>query len=315
MDWYELKVITTSQASEMVANFLIESGSNGVAIEDPLDLVFLQDDGFGQIKPELNDLYTSNDVFVTGYFSHTKNITEIKMHLTQRLQEATEYGLDLGKNEIVLNDVFEKDWENAWKKYYYPVRITRFLTVVPSWETYQQTDSEYIISLDPGMAFGTGTHPTTRLSLEALETVLRGGEDVLDVGTGSGVLSIAAKALGAKNVTAYDLDEKATSVARENIALNHYANDVVVKENDLLVGVNTQVDVIVANILAEILLRLLSDAYRNLKPNGHFILSGIIQSKKTELIEALKETGFIIEQEKTMTDWVALICVKPEQEA
>ena len=161
------------------------------------------------------------------------------------------------------------------------------------------------------MAFGTGTHPTTRLSIEALEAVMRGGEKVIDVGTGSGVLSIAAKAMGADTVYAYDIDEIATRVSKENIAYNAYASDVIVKENNLLVGIADQeADIIVANILAEILLLLLPDAYKNLKDDGYFILSGIIESKKAELIAALISNGFEIEQEKQMKDWVCLICTK-----
>ncbi|MBS4750364.1 50S ribosomal protein L11 methyltransferase [Granulicatella sp. zg-ZJ] len=310
MKWYELKIATTSPATEMVSSILIEAGSNGVSIEDPSDLLYLEDDGFGQIKPEVEDIYDTQEVFVSGYFPDTKNIIEIQSLIQEKLNEATQYDLPLGRNEILLSSVSEEDWANAWKKHYFPVRITRYLTVVPSWIDYQPSEHEQIIEMDPGMAFGTGTHPTTQLSLEALERVIRGGEIVLDVGTGSGVLSIASKKLGAKHVTAYDLDEKATSVARENILLNGYA-DIIVKENDLLTGVRTQVDIIVANILAEILEKLVDDAWDNLKYGGHFILSGIILSKKEQLMIQLQQKGFDIIQENCMKDWVSLICVKP----
>ncbi|MBF0779494.1 MULTISPECIES: 50S ribosomal protein L11 methyltransferase [unclassified Granulicatella] len=310
MQWNELKISTTHQASEMIAAILIEAGSNGVAIEDPFDFDTL-DDGFGQLKPEKSELYQSEEVFVSGYFPNTKNIVEIQMSIQEKLHEAEHYGLDLGKNEVILTSVSEEDWANAWKTYYHPVRISRYLTVVPSWENYQAIEGENIIELDPGMAFGTGTHPTTRLSLQALEMVLRGGEYVLDVGTGSGVLSIAAKVLGAARVEAFDLDEKATQIARENIALNPFAQDIVVRENDLLSGIKTQADVIVANILAEILERLIDDAWANLKDGGYFILAGIIQSKRDSLVDKLRAKGFEIEQENKIKDWVSLICLKP----
>lgn len=315
MKWYELRVSTTSQAVEMISSILIEAGSSGVAIVDPMDLQ-MQGDDFGQIKPDIDTLYVSDDVFVSGYFPDTKNIVEIRMVIESKLQEATQFGLDLGKNELVVDSVSEEDWANAWKTYYKPVRLSRFITVVPSWETYTPSDKEIVIELDPGMAFGTGTHPTTRLSIEALEMVLRGGEHVVDVGTGSGILSIVAKALGANVVKAYDLDEKATQVAKENIALNPFAKDIVVRENDLLKGIQTSADVIVANILAEILEHLVEDAYRNLKPGGHFILAGIIQPKRDNLVTKLEQSGFEILQENRMKDWVSLICQKPlEDEA
>lgn len=311
MNWFEMKVATTTQAVEMVSSILIEAGSQGVSIVDPSDYDMLVDDGFGQIKPEKSVLFETEEVFVSGYFPDTKNYTEIVDYIREKLTEAESFGLDLGRNALLVDKVNEEDWANAWKTYYKIVRVSRFLTIKPSWETYIPSKHEHVIALDPGMAFGTGTHPTTRLSLEALEQVIRGGEYVIDVGTGSGVLSIAAKALGAGVVEAYDLDEKATRIAKENIALNAYATDVVVRENDLLKGVVAQADIIVANILAEILQHLVVDAWTNLKPNGILILAGIIQSKRDGLVMQLEKQGFDIIQENRMKDWVSLICQKP----
>lgn len=315
MEWYELRVTTTSQASDVVSGILLDIGSTGVAIEDPNDLMLLEDDGLGQIKPQLEEVYDSIDtVFVSGFFPSTKNIVEIKSLLEERLGVAGQYGIDLGTADIVMTSVSEEDWANAWKAHYHPVRLSRFLTIVPSWESYEASESEHVILLDPGMAFGTGTHPTTKLALEALEMVLRGGEHVLDIGTGSGILSIASKLLGANLVEAYDLDEKATLVAKENIALNGYSSDIVIGENNLLIGLERQADVIVANILAEILEKMIVDAYHNLKNGGYFILSGIIQSKRDELIVQLEQEGFEVIQENRMKDWVSLICQKPCEE-
>lgn len=311
MNWFEMKVATTTQAVEMVSSILIEAGSQGVAIVDPSDYDTLIDDGFGQIKPDKSVLFETDEVFVSGYFPDIKNYTEIVGYIREKLKEAENFGLDLGRNELLIGEVNEKDWANAWKTYYKIVRLSRFLTIKPSWENYEPSEHEHVIALDPGMAFGTGTHPTTRLSLEALEQVIRGGEYVIDVGTGSGVLSIAAKALGAGVVEAYDLDEKATRIAKENIELNSYATDIVVRENDLLKGVVAQADVIVANILAEILEHLVADAWTNLKPDGTLILAGIIQSKRDGLVEQLETQGFDIVQENRIKDWVSLICKKP----
>lgn len=311
MEWIELKIKTTSVVSDIVAAILMQVGSQGVAIDDPMDLVNLEDDGFGIVKPEIE--ITTDIVYVSGFFSDDKNIVEIQNDLQQHLNLLKESQKHYGELSIEMLNIHEKDFENSWKKYYKPIQLSKYLTIVPSWENYpqeQQKQHHVIIKIDPGMAFGTGTHPTTKLALEALEMTLRGGESVLDVGTGSGILSIAAKGFGAKSVKAYDLDKKATTIAKENILLNEYAKDIEIYENNLLVGVNEQVDVIVANILAEILELLVADAYRNLKNNGIFILSGIIESKKDGLVKKLEQSGFTITQENRIKDWVSLICQK-----
>jgi len=174
----------------------------------------------------------------------------------ERLAELDGFGLETGEIELTRQELAEEDWADNWKKYFEPARITHDLTIVPSWTEYEATAGEKIIKLDPGMAFGTGTHPTTKMSLFALEQVLRGGETVLDVGTGSGVLSIASSILGAKDIYAYDLDEVAVRVAQENIELNPGMENIHVAPGDLLRGVEIEADVIVANILADILVHL-----------------------------------------------------------
>jgi ribosomal protein L11 methyltransferase len=164
------------------------------------------------------------------------------------------------------------------------------------------------------MAFGTGTHPTTRLTLQALEVTLRGGETVLDVGTGSGVLSIASKYLGAKDVYAFDLDEVAVQAAQENMDLNPIASDVSVSANDLLKGIETPADVIVANILADIIVLMVPDAWRLLKSDGTLIVSGIIHEKKQMVIDTLEAQGFEVDQVFQQKDWYAIILKKPEED-
>ena len=219
--------------------------------------------------------------------------------------------MQTGPLSVQVKEVGEEDWANAWKQYYFPVRVTRFLTVVPSWVDYEkEQDDELLIELDPGLAFGTGTHPTTQLSLTALEQTIRGNECVLDVGTGSGVLSIASKLLGASKVTAFDIDEMATRVAKENISLNPTIGEIEVFENNLLVGVDQKSDLIVANILAEILLQMPEDAYRNLNDDGRLILSGIIESKANEVKEAYQKAGFTLVERMTMREWNCFIMKK-----
>lgn len=312
MNWNEVIIVTTTEAVDATANLLLEAGAKGTVIEDDWDYASLQDDGSGILKDELPLPAGDQEVLVKAYYPGVDSFPDTLAIIKARMDKMKKFGLNLGKYELRINDIKEEDWEHSWKAFYHPIRITRYLTVVPHWESYQPSQvDEKIIIMDPGMAFGTGTHPTTRLSLEALETTLRGGEKVLDVGTGSGVLSIAAKALGAGTVQAFDIDEIATRQAKENIAFNRYAHDVTVEPNNLLEGIeNSEADLIVANILAEILILMVEDAWNNLKNGGYFILSGIIHSKREELENSLLQQGFVLEQSKVMGDWHCLICKK-----
>lgn len=315
MKWTEVSVLTASEAVEAVSNILVEAGTSGVSIEDLSDFENTPDDGFGQIWALDEADYSKEGVVIKAYFPETIFLPEILPSIQQRILELKTFGLDIGPNEVKTSEVSDTSWATAWKKYYHPLQVTRFMTVVPSWEEYTPKFSdERIIRLDPGLAFGTGTHPTTRLSMQALETSIVGGETILDVGTGSGVLSIASKALGAGDVYAYDLDEVAVRAAKENMDLNDYAKEVQVAANDLLKSISIEADIVMANILAEIILLLIEDAWRVLKPNGLFITSGIIDSKKDTVLEQLSAQGFEIEQVQQMKDWFAIIARKPLEE-
>lgn len=313
MKWNEVKIETASEAVEAVANILMEAGASGVAIEDSLDVENFKSDPYGEILTKEVFTTIEEGAIVMAYFPETIFLPEILPFIKERVTKLPEFGLAIGKNIVTVSEVEESNWATAWKKYYHPVRITRLLTVVPSWESYQTTDPlEKIITLDPGMAFGTGTHPTTSLTLQALESTLRGGETLLDVGTGSGVLSIAAKHLGAKEVYAYDLDEVAVRSAKENMDLNEVAKDVHVSANDLLKGIESESDVIVANILADIILLMIPDAWRLLKQTGTLIVSGIIEEKKEMVLTAMEEQGFVVDQVFQQKDWYAIMLKKPE---
>lgn len=311
MNWLEVSVNTHSESVEVVSSILIELGSKGVSIEDPQDYYQLTDEQLEWLKVQQKDLYETDTVIVKGYFQPSQWSKDSDVLLHEKLEEIKVYGLQTGPLSVQVKEVGEEDWANAWKQYYFPVRVTRFLTVVPSWVNYEkEQDDELLIELDPGLAFGTGTHPTTQLSLTALEQTIRGNESVLDVGTGSGVLSIASKLLGASKVTAFDIDEMATRVAKENIALNPTIGEIEVFENNLLVGVDQKSDLIVANILAEILLQMPQDAYRNLNDDGSLILSGIIESKADEVKEAYEKAGFTLVERMTMRKWNCFIMKK-----
>ena len=307
--WQELTISVSREAEEAVSNILIDLGSQGVAIDDSAD--YLGEAGpFGEVLPQVEQL---NTVAITAYYPETANLEMIRQEVKERLAQLRDFGLDIGETQLTTQQLAEEDWADNWKKYFEPARITHDLTIVPSWTDYEAGPSEKVIKLDPGMAFGTGTHPTTKMSLFALEQVLRNGETVLDVGTGSGVLSIASSLLGAKEIFAYDLDDVAVRVAQENIALNAGTENIHVAAGDLLKDVDIKADVIVANILADILVNLTDDAYRLLKDEGYLIMSGII-SEKWELVrESAEAAGFFLETHMIQGEWNACVFKKTKE--
>lgn len=317
MDWTAVKVITSSEAVEAVSYILTDMGAQGVQIEDAADFENLDEGKYGDHGEFIDPAsipHRKSGAAVSGYFPQNVFVPELLPTIHQRVAKLREYGLNPGENDVSAATVDNQQWATVWQKYYHPLRVTDQLTIVPQWEEYQPADpKEKLIFLDPGMAFGTGTHPTTRLMLEALEKTIVGNEYVIDVGTGSGVLSIAAKHLGAGKVDAYDIDEVAVNSAKKNLALNPIAKDVKVGINSLLDGIHTQADLIVANILAEIIVPLIPQAYENLKPGGKFLVSGIIDDKAPLIRQKLQEQGFIIDDEQQMKDWHGIIAHKPTE--
>ena len=311
MKWSEVCIHTTNEAIEPISNILHETGASGLVIEDPQDLIKVRDNVYGEIYDLDPNAYPEEGVRIKAYLPMNSFLGETVEQIKQAINNLLIYDIDLGKNHVSLSEVNEEEWATAWKKYYKPVKVSQKITITPTWEEYTPVSSdEIIIELDPGMAFGTGTHPTTVLSMQALETYLTSDDAVIDVGCGSGVLSIAAAKLGAKEVYAYDLDEIAVKSAQQNAKLNGLDNQIVVAQNNLLDHVNKQVNVIVSNILAEIIIRFVDDAWDNLVSDGLFITSGIIQNKKQLVKDKLTEQGFEIIAVNEMEDWISIVARK-----
>ena len=311
MKWSELCIHTTNEAVEPISNILHEAGASGVVIEDPLELVRERENVFGEIyQLDPND-FPDEGVIVKAYLPVNSFLGETVDGIKELINNLVEYDIDLGVNKVTISEVNEEEWATAWKKYYHPVKISEQITIVPTWEEYTPVSSdEKIVELDPGMAFGTGTHPTTILCIQALEKHVKQGMNVIDVGTGSGVLTIAAAKYGAKEILALDLDEVAVNSAKINCKLNKVHDQVTIKQNDLLKGVEFKADIIVANILAEVIVRFTDDVERLLKPGGLFISSGIIKQKRAEVEAAIVNSGLVIEEVMTMEDWVSITARK-----
>lgn len=315
LNWIELAIHTTNEALEPVTNILNELGANGVVIEDPADLTREKRDVFGEIYELDETKYPKEGIVIKSYFLENNMWPETLETIRLRINELKQYKINLGKNNLTTQTVKEEDWENEWKKYFKPMKVTERITIVPIWEDYKKTTAEeIIITIDPGMAFGTGTHPTTILSLQALEKVITPNDLVIDVGVGSGILSIASILLGAKHVYGYDLDEVAVRSSEQNREFNQLEKEITIKQNDLLKNVEKKVNIIVSNILADILLRLVDDAWNNLEDDGYFITSGIIEAKQQLIIDKLLDTGFNVVQVNQFENWVSIIAQKKKEQ-
>ncbi len=273
---------------------------NGLMIEDYSDVTV--NGMYGDLIDESILNADKSKVAVSIFVPEEKNLAEYTAFLSERFRT-----LEI-EAETVFEGVSEQDWAESWKKYYKPIRLGK-ITIVPAWEDYTADEGEIILRMDPGMAFGTGTHETTRLVIELMQDILTGSERVLDVGTGSGILAICASKLGARSCAAYDIDPVAVRVARENIAADG-ADNVTCDVSDLLKNVDLSFggyDLILANIVADIIIRMLPDIDPYLAKNGKMILSGIIAPRADEVRKCIRENGLRVVGEKQENDWLALL--------
>ena len=273
---------------------------NGLMIEDYSD--FSLNGMYGELVDESILNADRDTVRVSLFVPEERSAAEYKEFIETRLAAL---GIE---SSIELDGINEDDWAESWKQYYKPVPLGR-VTIVPAWEKYEAREDEIVVRMDPGMAFGTGTHETTRLVIRLMQDELRGGERVLDVGTGSGILSICASKMGAKWCNAYDIDPVAVKVARDN-ALSDGCTNITVGVSDLLRGVDLscgKYDFCVANIVADIIIRMLPDIKNYLREGAPLILSGIIGERADEVRTAVLAEGFTVEREITENDWVGML--------
>jgi len=312
MDWVEVSIKTTAEALEIASNILYDAGAGGVVIEDPRDILDLQrsDANWDYIDEDLLKHAVEDRVVVKGYLPNDADIYDKIEMIRQKVANIGNYGIEANDTTVVLADVHEEDWANNWKQYYKPTRVGLHIVIKPSWEAYVPAGDDIVIELDPGMAFGTGTHESTMLCLELLENHIFPGSTVIDVGCGSGVLSIAAAKLGASKVLALDVDPVAVNVTKDNVKINRVSNIVSVQKNNLLYGIEEQVDIIVANIIADVIIKLLPQSFKLLKEHGLFIASGIIKERADEVRTAMQNIGFTLEDAADAGEWVALVCKK-----
>ena len=316
MKWLELKLDTSPAGLEAAPQLLEEQGITGLVIDDEGDFRdFLEhnhqywdyvDEELMQEKQGLCRItfYLSDDP--EGYH----RLAQVRMALSQLKAAHPEYAPLL----LTMNDLEDADWENNWKQFYKPMEIGERLIVVPEWEQ-ANTQGRIPLILNPGLTFGTGSHATTRLCLTALEETIHGGERVLDLGCGSGILSIAALRLGAESAFACDIDEKCVDVAYENAALNGIGKDRytvrwgnVLTDAALRQEMGAGYDIVVANIVADVIMGLSPHVRPFLKPGGLFLCSGIIDDRAAEVLEKLKADGWDVFEQRSSEGWFSYLC-------
>lgn len=296
MQWAKIEVITTNEAIEAVSVILEKYGAKGVEINDQLTQELTANQG--ALAPDA--------CAVTTWIpeSPSLNIEKIK----QEIVNLSQYGLNPGNVKIYLSLEDDVNWNQEWKKYYKPIAVAHNLIIVPAWQKEQYLhDPRIQIYIDPGMAFGTGDHPTTILTLQALLLTFKMGDQVFDVGSGSGILAIAAVKIGAKQVQATDVDQSTLANAQENLRLNRVADQVTLRVDDLLKHQSQKADLIMANILAEVHFKLIPQLAAHLKPHGHIILGGIIRDKLSAVTDLLHQAGFIVTEQLMLKEWVTII--------
>lgn len=307
MIWHEVRIKTTEEAYDAVTEMLTAIGAGGVAIEDPNDIIseLSKPDTLDYADDEfLSSLEDS--VTIKAYFSEGVNISELTSLVEEKLKFISQF-LDVGEGFVGTSQVDDEDWSTSWKKYYKPLNLTDKLVIKPSWENYEIKNNEIVVEMDPGMAFGTGTHETTKMCSILLEKYVKPGDTVVDLGCGTGILSIIAAKFGAKAVTAVDIDEVAVKVAKENCAINGVDNTVVTFRGIIDDLKKEKSDIIVANIIANVIIDISIKIPSYLKKDGLFITSGIIKERRAEVLEVYTRLGFKCEQIEELGEWVAIV--------
>lgn len=309
MKWYEIRINTTDEASDAVSEMLTTLGAGGVAIKDPYDIrkELLKPDTLDYADEEFFQSL-GDDVIIQAYFQDGLEINGLLKEIDNGLKNISQF-LNVGKGLEGYGEVDDEDWSTAWKKYYKPFRLTDRIVIKPTWEQYEKQPGDIIVEMDPGMAFGTGTHETTQMCSILLDKYMLDDTEVLDVGCGTGILSIIASKLGATKVDAVDIDEVAVKVAKENIELNHETSKIKAFKG-ILSDINrdeNKYDIIVANIIATVIIDLSSIIPYYLKKNSLFITSGIIKERKQEVIDSCVKSGLTIIETLEAGEWVAMV--------
>ena len=319
MKYYQIDIETTEAGIEAIVAKLMAAGIENTVVADPKDVAELMEKkesyAWDYVDDEVAARMEEAPVVTVYAYEEAERIAAEEAVATLKEEAAAGIfgnGVDLGPLEPVVTEHDDSEWQDKWKEYFKPSRVSDRILGCPTWENYELSEEEEkagvrILKIDPGMAFGTGTHETTSLCLKAMEKYIKPGDHVLDVGCGSGILSIAADLLGAGDVLGIEIDPVAVDVSRENLELNSCGPNVRVIEGDLTKGVDYKADIVVANLMADLVEKLSPDVRRHMKPGAKYISSGIIDEKEDEVRNAIEACGFTIEEVCADGMWRAII--------
>lgn len=317
MDWIQVTIFTSNEGIEPVSGRLLQLGITGIEIEDEKDFKeFLENNrqSWDYVDEDLLK-QKSGETCIKTYISSEE--PEMLSAIKTSMAELREYDVDncFGRLEISLGNIKEEDWANNWKKYFHTMEIGENLVVKPYWEEADITDKK-VFEINPGLTFGTGSHHTTRLCLEDIESTVKEGDNILDLGCGSGILSIVSLMFGAKKAIAVDIDSNSYETAYDNLARNNISKD----QYEVIIGniitdeelraklLQEQYDVVLANIVADVIIAILPFVKQAMKKDGTFITSGIIEDRIEDVKSALLSNDFIIVSEKRSADWAEFKC-------
>lgn len=314
MKWRKLTLTTTTEAVDLVSNMLEEIGIEGIEIVDKIPLS--EEDKKAMFIDILPDLEPDDGVATVNFYVDFKeDIKELKSKIQEGLQELSEF-IKIGQGTIRVSDTEDKDWINNWKEFFKPFRLDDNIIIKPTWEKLEEvSDEDIVIEIDPGTAFGTGSHETTKLCIKGLKKHITKDTKILDVGCGSGILSIIGLKLGANHAVGIDIDPNAITATYENAEVNGIRSDqFTVFSGNIIEDTSVQdevgykkYDIVVANILANVIIPLSNEIGKHMKPNGLFITSGIINTKKEEVLNHILSKGFEVVEINEMGDWVSII--------
>ncbi len=307
MEWIELAVTTSQEASEIIADKLMEMGANGTELIDP--------EAFRQVLENNKYLDYADDGFIDqyghyvvikAYFAIDRDPVKLSQELQIVLSNLANY-IDIGPGEIKYTDRDDKEWKDVWKQYFKPFLFTGKIVIKPSWEEYNRKADEIVIEMDPGMAFGTGTHETTRMCALLGEKYVKKGDKVLDIGCGTAILAISAVKLGASSAFALDIDDAAVKAAQVNVSNNGESSKIEVRCGELKHIEKSPYDLIFMNIIADVVISLSEEVRDYVKNGTNIILSGIIKERKEEVKKVYLQAGYNLIDEMNMGEWEAMV--------
>lgn len=305
MKWCEVSIQTTHEAVELVAEIFRDLGASGVVIEDP-ELV---NDYITSGKWDYTDIPIATETEIVTEKAYLPVNGELEGRLQtfrQELKALEGRGVNIAPGTIVTNELQDEDWSDTWKQYFHTEKPGERVVIKPTWENYEPQDGEVMIELDPGAAFGTGTHATTSMCIRQLEKLVKPGMTVFDVGTGSGILSIISAKLGAKEIQAVDYDDSVLKIVEENLVQNNVQDIVSVAQSDLMQNIQGKAQLVIANIIADIIIRLFEQLDEHLEQGGTLLTSGIIEDRIEDVLAAAESHGYAVAERLESKGWACI---------